>query len=66
MLGKQAALFSLLFGVDDLDGTIQDSTKIYTMAGMDEKPVMTAEEMCALIEQAGKEPCERDALYHAL
>jgi aminodeoxyfutalosine synthase len=66
MLGKQAALFSLLFGVDDLDGTIQDSTKIYTMAGIDEKPVMTAEEMCTLIEQAGKEPCERDALYHAL
>ena len=66
MLGKQSALFSLLFGVDDLDGTIQDSTKIYTMAGMDEKPVMTAEEMYTLIEQAGKEPCERDALYHAV
>jgi aminodeoxyfutalosine synthase len=63
MLGKQSAALALDFGVDDLDGTIQDSTKIYTMAGVEEKPVMTAEAMQALIKEAGKIPVERDALY---
>ncbi len=38
MIGKQAAQLSLSFGVDDLDGTIEGSTKIYSMAGGEEKP----------------------------
>lgn len=63
MLGKQSAALALNFGVDDMDGTIQDSTKIYTMAGVDEKPLMTAETMQALIKEAGKVPVERDAVY---
>lgn len=64
MLGKQSAGWALEFGVDDLDGTIQDSTKIYTMAGVEEKPVMSASEMQQMILHAGKIPVERDALYH--
>jgi len=63
MLGKQSAGLSLEFGVDDLDGTIQDSTKIYTMAGVDETPSLSSAEMQHLIKQAGKVPVERDALY---
>ena len=66
MLGKQSAAHALNFGVDDLDGTIQDSTRIYTMAGVDEKPGMTADAMHQLIKQSGKYPVERDALYQAV
>ncbi|HRY32418.1 MAG TPA: CofH family radical SAM protein [Bacteroidales bacterium] len=65
MLGKEMAALSLSFGVDDLDGTIQDSTKIYSLAGSEEQhPAMTAEEMEALITAAGKMPVERDGWYH--
>ena len=41
---KKTAQLTILFGVDDLDGTIDDTTKIYSMAGSDEKnPSMTIE-----------------------
>jgi aminodeoxyfutalosine synthase len=33
MIGRSTAQLSLAFGVDDIDGTIDDSTRIYTMAG---------------------------------
>ena len=63
MLGKETAALALEFGVDDLDGTIQDSTKIYSMAGVEERPRMTAEQMVQLIRRSGKIPVERDAYY---
>ena len=67
MIGKDIALLSLSFGVDDLDGTIKDSTKIYTMAGSEEKnPDMTAEEITRLIKMSGRTPVERDSLYQAV
>ena len=65
MLGKSAAQLSLGFGVDDLDGTIDDSTRIYSMAGAeDQSPSMTIEEICNIIRNAGKKPVERDSLYN--
>jgi aminodeoxyfutalosine synthase len=65
MIGKEAAQISLLFGTDDLDGTIDDTTKIYSMAGAEDKnPAMTSEEICKLIREAGYEPLERDSLYN--
>ncbi len=64
MMGKNIAQLSLSFGVDDLDGTINDSTKIYSLAGSEEKnPTMTASEMSIMIEQAGFNPVERDGWY---
>lgn len=64
-LGKQAAQLALAFGVDDMDGTINDSTKIYSLAGAeDQHPGMTAEEMEAMIRAAGKIPVERDGNYN--
>ena len=54
-------------GVDDLDGTIDDRTKIYTMAGYEEqRPAMTSRELMELISQAGLKPVERDTLYRAV
>jgi aminodeoxyfutalosine synthase len=65
MIGKESAQLSLSFGADDMDGTIDDTTKIYSMAGSEEgKPVMTTDEICHLIRQAGYVPVERDSLYN--
>ena len=67
MLGKDVAALSLHFGANDLDGTIDDSTKIYSMAGAQEQsPTMTVEEICTLIRTADKVPVERDSLYNQL
>jgi aminodeoxyfutalosine synthase len=65
MIGKGTAQISLLFGADDLDGTIDDTTRIYSMAGAGEKnPEMTTDEICRLILDAGFVPVERDSLYN--
>ncbi len=67
MLGRQSAQLTLSFGVNDLDGTIDDSTKIYSMAGSEEQnPSMTTEEIRELIRQAKREPVERDTLYNVI
>lgn len=65
MLGRQNARLTLSFGVNDIDGTIDDSTKIYSMAGSEEQtPTMTTEELVDLIRQANRIPVERDTLYN--
>ena len=67
MLGRQNAQLSLSFGVNDIDGTIDDSTKIYSMAGSEEQtPTMTTEELVRLIKQANRTPIERDTLYNVI
>ncbi|MFN8244968.1 MAG: aminofutalosine synthase MqnE [Ferruginibacter sp.] len=64
MLGRQQAQLSLSFGVNDIDGTIDDSTKIYSMAGSEEQtPTMSTEELITLIRQVRRQPVERDTLY---
>jgi aminodeoxyfutalosine synthase len=67
MLGRQNAQLSLSFGVNDIDGTIDDSTKIYSMAGSEEQtPTMTTEQLVILIKQANRQPIERDTLYNEI
>jgi aminodeoxyfutalosine synthase len=67
MLGRQNAQLSLSFGVNDIDGTIDDSTKIYSMAGAEEQaPSMTTNELVTLIRQVRRVPVERDTLYHEI
>ena len=67
MLGRQAAQLSLSFGVNDLDGTIDDTTKIYSMAGAEEqKPSLSTEELCDMITAVGRIPVERDTLYNEI
>lgn len=63
MAGKETAQLSLLFGADDMDGTINDTTKIYSMAGS-EDATMTTGEIRRLILDAGFVPVERDSLYN--
>jgi len=65
MLGRQNAQLMLSFFVNDIDGTIDDTTKIYSMAGSEEQtPSMSTEELVQLIRQVGRRPVERDTLYH--
>lgn len=67
MLGRQSAQMTLSFGVNDLDGTIDDTTKIYAMAGAEEQsPSMSTEDLCDLITSVGKTPVERDTVYNEL
>jgi aminodeoxyfutalosine synthase len=67
MLGRQNAQLSLSFGVNDIDGTIDDTTKIYSMAGAEEqKPSMTTAELVTLIKQVKRRPIERDTLYNEI
>jgi aminodeoxyfutalosine synthase len=67
MLGRQNAQLTLSFGVDDIDGTIDDTTKIYSMAGAEEqKPEMTTDEIVTLIKQVKRKPVERDTLYNVI
>lgn len=67
MLGRHMAQMTLSFGVDDLDGTIDDTTKIYSMAGSEEQhPAMSTYELVSLIRGAGRRAIERDTLYNEL
>ena len=67
MLGRQNAQLTLSYGVNDIDGTIDDSTKIYSMAGSEEQnPAMTTAELVTLIKQVNRQPVERDTLYNVI
>lgn len=67
MLGRQSAQLTLSFGVNDLDGTIDDTTKIYSMAGSEEQsPSLSTGQLVSLIRQVGREPVERDTLYNVV
>jgi aminodeoxyfutalosine synthase len=67
MLGRQNAQLTLSFGVNDIDGTIDDSTKIYAMAGSEEQsPTMSTAELVRLIQQVNRQPIERGTLYNEI
>lgn len=67
MMGIEAAQLSLSFGVDDMDGTINDSTKIYTMAGANnKKSSLSGNELISIIKESGYKPVERDSVYNTI
>ncbi|WP_285056294.1 aminofutalosine synthase MqnE [Pedobacter ginsengisoli] len=67
MISRQTAQLSLNFGVDDIDGTLDDTTKIYSMAGAEEQtPAMSTQDLVALIKQVKRKPIERDTLYNVV
>ena len=67
MLGRDNAQLSLSFGVNDIDGTIDDTTKIYSMAGSEEQtPAMSTAQLVTLIKQARRKPIERGTLYNEI
>jgi len=67
MLGRKNAQLTLSFGVNDIDGTIDDTTKIYSMAGSEEQtPTMSTADLVALIKQVKRQPVERGTLYNEI
>ena len=62
MLGEKIAQLALLYGADDLDGTIIEE-KITHSAGALSGKAMTRDELINLIKKAGKNPVERDSFY---
>jgi aminodeoxyfutalosine synthase len=67
MIGRSTAQLSLNFGVDDIDGTLDDTTKIYSMAGAEEQhPALSTKQLVDLIKNVGKKPLERDTLYNII
>lgn len=67
MISRSTAQLSLNFGVDDIDGTLDDTTKIYSMAGAEEQhPAMSTKELVKLIKDVGRKPVERDTLYNVI
>jgi aminodeoxyfutalosine synthase len=63
--GLDLAQASLWFGVDDLDGTVQEE-KIYHMAGSSTPEGISTAELSRLVQAAGREPIERDTLYNVV
>src|SRR4051812_15128203 len=63
--GIEVAQTALWFGVDDLDGTIQEE-RIYHMAGAKTPEAMTPREIERLIRAAGREPVQRDTFYNVV
>jgi aminodeoxyfutalosine synthase len=67
MLGRQNAQLTLSFGVNDIDGTIDDTTKIYSMAGSEEQsPAMSTADLVNSIKQVNRQPIERGTLYNEI
>lgn len=67
MISRETAQLSLNFGVDDIDGTLDDTTKIYSMAGAEEQtPAMSTQQLVELIRNVGRKPIERDTLYNVV
>ncbi|MBI5025397.1 MAG: CofH family radical SAM protein [Nitrospirae bacterium] len=62
MLGKKVAQLCLLFGADDLDGTVVEE-KITHSAGAISEKAISKDELINLIEKTGKVPVERDSFY---
>lgn len=67
MIGQSTAQLALSFGCNDIDGTIDDTTKIYSMAGSEEQnPALNTPQLIHMIKRAGYEPIERDTLYNVV
>jgi radical SAM domain protein, CofH subfamily len=67
MLGKDLAFEAMAWGADDLDGTINDSTRIYSLAGADDQnPSLSVAELQARAAAAGWIAVERDSFYRII
>jgi aminodeoxyfutalosine synthase len=67
MIGRKTTQIALSFGVNDIDGTIDDTTKIYSMAGSEEQnPALSTKDLVTLIRRVGRRPIERDTLYNVI
>ncbi|MCQ2975733.1 MAG: aminofutalosine synthase MqnE [Bacteroidales bacterium] len=66
MSGLETTKLALQYGADDIDGTVNNSTKIYSMAGVSGKPTMTVEQIVDAIKQVNLIAVERDTFYNEI
>ena len=67
MLGKDLAVEAMAYGADDMDGTINDSTRIYSLAGAEEQnPTLSISELQNRAATAGWKAVERDSFYRII
>ena len=66
MLGLETAFEVLEYGANDFDGTIDDSTKIYSMAGAMQSPNLSSQFIKEQARLRRKKAIERDSLYNEL
>lgn len=66
MTGIENSLTALRYGADDFDGTIEESTKIYEMAGSVSNPSISAESLSEMLQKEGYVAVERDAMYNEI
>jgi aminodeoxyfutalosine synthase len=65
MLGIETAQLALSYGADDIDGTVRHEL-IYHDAGATTPEMLSVDRICQLIRETGREPVERDTLYHRI
>ncbi|MBI5074848.1 MAG: aminofutalosine synthase MqnE [Nitrospirae bacterium] len=65
MLGEKISQLALLFGADDIDGTIVEEKITHSAGGLAGEK-LTAEQLVNLIQKAGKTAVERDSFYKAV
>jgi aminodeoxyfutalosine synthase len=65
MLGIGTAQVALSYGADDIDGTVRHEL-IYHDAGATTPEVLSVDAIRRLIIETGREPVERDTLYHRI
>jgi aminodeoxyfutalosine synthase len=63
--GVELAQTALWFGVDDLDGTVQEE-RIYHMAGSRTPEALSTSAIERIIRAAGRVPVERDTFYNVV
>ena len=63
--GVELAQTALWFGVDDLDGTVQEE-RIYHMAGSRTPEALSTSDIERIIVAAGRVPVERDTFYNVV
>ncbi|KAA5545972.1 aminofutalosine synthase MqnE [Roseiconus nitratireducens] len=63
MLGIETAQTALAYGADDIDGTVRHEL-IYHDAGATTPECLSVDQIRQLIQEAGREPVERDTVYN--
>lgn len=64
-IGIDNTPFALMFGADDIDGTVNDTTKIYSMAGVNNR-LLTESDLRSIALNAGFRAVERDTFYNEI
>ena len=65
MLGIETAQTALAYGADDIDGTVRHEL-IYHDAGATTPECLSVDNIKDLIVESGREPIERDTVYHRI